>query len=146
MWWLLMVCMIASALANPIEIDTSIQDAKNTRAIVHKSNWASFGTISSLPKLQGYPMVNIISIADDATDSVSTGNIYFYLADYDLTAPDITADNVATLTVTDEQDLSCSNNNIDPMSPNCGRVILSGTVEKVYIVVVYIHSTLIYIY
>lgn len=63
--------------------------AKVARTLVHKSNWAATGTISTNTKVQGFPMVNIISIADSAKNSPSTGNIYFLLTMLDFTGQDI---------------------------------------------------------
>ena len=49
----------------------------------------SMGTFSTHPALKGFPMVNIISIADSARNSSSTGDIYFYLTMKDFTAQDL---------------------------------------------------------
>lgn len=104
--------------------------AKMARYLVHKSNWASMGTISSLSKIHGFPMVNVISIADSANTTQSTGNIYFLLTDLDFTGQDLAINNKLTALFTEDQDLSCTSNNTDPMEPTCARVIFTGKLER----------------
>lgn len=103
--------------------------AKVARYLVHKSEWTSMSTFSK--KFPTYPMVNIISVADSAKEEKSTGKIFFLLTDLDFTGQDLEINNNTSLLFTQEQDLSCSSANTDPMEPTCARVIISGTVEKV---------------
>lgn len=100
--------------------------AKMARYIVHKSDWTAMGTVSTLQQIKGFPMVNIISVADSPRDSKSTGHIYFLLTDLDYTAKDLEIDNKLTALFSNDQDLACSKHGIDPMEPICGRVIISG--------------------
>lgn len=100
--------------------------AKMARYIVHKSDWTAMGTVSTLEQIKGFPMVNIISVADSPRDGKSTGHIYFLLTDLDYTAKDLKIDNKLTVLFSNDQDLACSKNGIDPMEPICGRVIISG--------------------
>lgn len=100
------------------------------RYLVHKSNWTSMGTISSASDFQGYPMVNLKSIADSKTDALSTGNIYFMLTNLDFTAKDLLKNNKLTALFTEDQDLSCSMKNIDPMEPTCARAIFTGKMQR----------------
>lgn len=104
--------------------------AKMARYVVHKSNWTSMGTISSLSAIQGFPMVNVISIADSALNAPSTGHIYFLLTDLDFTGKDLAINNKLTALFTEDQDLSCTTNHTDTMEPTCARVIFSGRLEK----------------
>lgn len=116
-------------------IDLSIRPpydeyAKVARYLVHKSNWTSMGTISSLSTIHGFPMVNVISIADSALDAPSTGHIYFMLTDLDFTGQDLAINNKLTALFTEDQDLSCTTNHTDTMEPTCARVIFVGKVNK----------------
>ncbi|XP_037912763.1 protein CREG1-like [Hermetia illucens] len=104
--------------------------AKIARRLVHKSNWASTGTISTEEAIRGFPMVNVILIADSGVDEASTGNIYFYLTPLDYTAKDVEGENKVTMLLTDEQDLSCSKSGNTPMGHNCPRAMISGRVNK----------------
>lgn len=84
------------------------------------------GTISTEKTLLGYPMVNVISMADSAKDEKSTGNIYFLLTDLDFTGQDLGVQNKLTAFFSMEQYKNCS----DPMEPTCGRVMISGQMIK----------------
>lgn len=115
--------------ANSFE-DRPTDHAKVAREIVHKSEWAAFGTISTLQSIKGYPMVNVISIADSKKGANSTGHIYFYLTNLDFTAQDLMRSNRLTLLFSNDEDMACSRNSIDPMEPTCPRVMFAGLAEK----------------
>lgn len=104
--------------------------AKMVRYLVHKSNWTSMGTISTVSSIQGFPMVNIKSIADSSLSGKSTGHIYFLLTDLDFTGKDLNQNNKLTAMFTEDQDLSCSNLGIDTQEPKCARAILTGRVVR----------------
>lgn len=76
-------------------------------------------------------MVNVISVADSKRGAPSTGNIYYYLTNLDYTAQDLMHDNHLTMLFSQEQNLACSHDNVDPMEPTCARVMISGQAEKV---------------
>jgi len=97
------------------------------RYVVHKSEWASMGTLSTLKSINGFPMVNIISVADSARDEPSTGDIYFYLTNLDYTGQDLMKNNKLTVMFSNDQDLECSKKGVDPMEPTCARIIMSGS-------------------
>lgn len=105
--------------------------AEMARYLVHNSNWTSMGTISSLPQLSGFPMVNVISMADSAKDEKSTGKIFFYLTMLDFTGQDLSKKNKLTALFSMDQTLYCSKNDVDPMEPTCARTMISGSIEKV---------------
>jgi len=100
------------------------------RYVVHKSEWASIATVSTSKSIPGFPMVNIKSVADSARDEPSTGVIYFYLTNLDFTGQDLLKSNKLTAMFTDDQDLSCTKRNVDPMEPTCARVMISGSAVK----------------
>uniref|UniRef100_T1PLY7 Pyridoxamine 5'-phosphate oxidase n=1 Tax=Musca domestica TaxID=7370 RepID=T1PLY7_MUSDO len=116
----------------PKELD----HAAIARKLVHQTDWASVGTISSNPAVKGFPMVNIISINDNDVHQKSTGRIRFLLTDLDFTGIDWQVSNKTTFLFTDEQRLHCSRPTgwnvqpIDPMEPTCARVMISGQVKK----------------
>lgn len=105
--------------------------AKMARYLVHISEWTSMGTISTVPTIKGFPMVNIIAVSDSEKDKPSTGNIYFYLTLLDFTAQDLKKDNRLTVLFSMDQNLACTKDNIDPMEPTCARIMISGSAVKV---------------
>lgn len=100
--------------------------AKMARYLVHKAEWVSMGSLSTVDAIKGYPMVNIIASADSARGAKSTGTLYFYLTMLDYTAQDLSKDNRLTVLLSMDQDLECSKNGIDPMEPTCARIMISG--------------------
>lgn len=89
------------------------------------------GTISTLPALKNFPMVNVIAMADSDKGAKSTGNIYFYLTMLDFTAQDLSKSNKLTALFTMDQNLYCTNKKIDPMEPTCARAMISGEALRV---------------
>lgn len=100
--------------------------AKMARWLVHNSEWMSTGTISTLPAISGFPMVNVIAMADSEKGAKSTGVIYFYLVMLDFTAQDLSKKNQMTALFSLDQSLYCTNKNIDAMEPTCARIMMSG--------------------
>ncbi|XP_041765040.1 protein CREG1-like [Anopheles merus] len=105
--------------------------AKMARYLVHKAEWVSMGSLSTVDAIKGFPMVNIISVADSARGEKSTGTLYFYLTMLDYTAQDLDRDNRLTVMLTLDQDLYCTRNGIDPMEPTCARIMVSGRADKI---------------
>lgn len=104
--------------------------AKMARYLVHKAEWVSMGSLSTVDAIKGYPMVNIIATADSARGAKSTGILYFYLTMLDYTAQDLSKDNRLTVLLSMDQDLECSKRGIDPMEPTCARIMISGRAVK----------------
>lgn len=104
--------------------------AEMARYLVNKSNWTSMGTISNLSTIYGFPMVNVISIADSALNAPSTGRIYFLLTDLDFTGQDLSVQNKLTALFSEDQDLACTSNGTDTMEPICARVIITGKMRR----------------
>lgn len=112
----------------------ALDHAHVARRLVHQANWAAVGTISTSSKIQGFPMVNVISISDDKMAGRSSGHIQFLLTDLDFTGSDWHQNNKVTFLFSDDQLLNCKNhkpNAIDPMEPTCARAIISGKIKKV---------------
>lgn len=105
--------------------------AEMTRWLVHNVEWTAMGTISTLPAISGFPMVNVIAIADSVKNGKSTGNIYFYLTMLDFTAQDLSKSNQLTTLFSMDQNLYCSKQNIDPMEPTCARAMISGEALRI---------------
>lgn len=84
------------------------------------------GTISTEKSLVGYPMVNVIAIADSPKGEKSTGDIFYLLTDLDFTGQDLGVQNKLTAFFSMEQYKQCS----DPMEPTCARVMISGQMIK----------------
>lgn len=104
--------------------------AKMARYLVHKAEWVSMGSLSTVEAIKGYPMVNIIAAADSARGAKSTGTLFFYLTMLDYTAQDLSKDNRLTVLLSMDQDLDCSRRGIDPMEPTCARIMISGRAVK----------------
>lgn len=122
-------------LDSPKSVDESdppphTEYAKMARYLVHKAEWVSMGSLSVVPAIKGYPMVNIIAVADSARGAKSTGTLYFYLTMLDYTAQDLSKDNRLTVLLSMDQDLDCSKRGIDPMEPTCARIMISGRAVK----------------
>jgi len=113
--------------------EQGLNHAKIARDLVHRANWAALGSLSTNKLVEGYPMVNIISIDDSDANGNSTGRIRFLLTDLDFTGPDWQKDNKVTLLFSDEQTLRCKDGGKDPMEPTCARSMISGQVQKVCI-------------
>ncbi|XP_055535221.1 protein CREG1 isoform X2 [Wyeomyia smithii] len=107
------------------------EHAKMARYLVHKAEWVSMGSLSTVDAIKGYPMVNIIAAADSARGEKSSGTLYFYLTMLDYTAQDLSKDNRLTILLSMDQDLECSKQGIDPMEPTCARIMISGRAVKV---------------
>lgn len=106
------------------EIDDRPTDhAKVARNLVHNSDWAAVGTISVDSKVPGFPMVNVISVADS-----KEGVIYFMLVDLDFTGQDWHKKNNVTFLFTQDVNGECRAQHKDPMEPTCARAMISGSV------------------
>lgn len=113
------------------EIDSDVPPphtayAKMARWLVHNSEWMSTGTISTLPSIKGFPMVNVVAMADSEKGAKSTGFIYFMLVNLDFTGQDLLKRNQMTAMFSMDQSLYCTNQSIDPMEPTCARIMISG--------------------
>lgn len=93
----------------------------------HATEWTALGTNSASAKgLNGFPMVNVISMADSKRGAPSTGDIYFLLTNLDFTGQDLMKSNRVTMLFSRDQNLECRKQQIDPMEPTCSRVMISG--------------------
>jgi len=105
--------------------------ARMARWLVHNVEWTAMGTISTLSSIAGFPMVNVVAMADSEKGAKSTGEIYFYLTMLDFTAQDLSKKNQLTALFTMDQNLYCTKQNVDPMEPICARVMISAEALRV---------------
>lgn len=84
-------------------------------------------TISTIPEISGYPMLDVVSFADSAREDNATGQIYMMLTDLHYSEKDLLKDNKLTLLFTMAQYKNCS----DPMEPTCARLMMTGSLRKV---------------
>jgi len=106
------------------------ESAKMARYITHNSEWVSMATIAKREPIVGYPFVNIFSLSDGPVDN-STGVPYMYVTEFDMSVEDIEDNNQVSLTMTLAQGEYCEKYNLDPESPLCGHVIITGEFVKV---------------
>lgn len=101
--------------------------AKMSRYLMHYADW---GIISSYaPRLQ-QPFGDLASIADGPVGN-STGIPYFYIAKMSTTWQNIAYNNTVSLTLSEAQGDQCEKFNLDPESPVCARVMVTGHIVVV---------------
>ncbi|XP_011639520.1 protein CREG1 [Pogonomyrmex barbatus] len=108
----------------------NLPPALKARYVVNRADWAAVATISMRKDVQGFPVANLISIADGPVGN-GTGIPYMYLTPLDYTAQDLAKDHRATLLVTLAQGNYCKDKAYDPMDPRCVRVMLTGKIVAV---------------
>jgi len=106
------------------------QKALTARYVIHVSNWGSLATISTQSGIRGLPYANVFSIADGILGNFSTGTPFFYATPMDVSAHDIAQNPAVTLVCTEAQSELCKTEQLDPESPVCARVMLTGFMEK----------------
>lgn len=84
-------------------------------------------TISTNPRLTGYPMLDVVSFADSVRDENSTGEIYMILTDMHYAEQDLLQNNKLTLLFSKAQYKNCT----DPMEPTCARLMMTGSLKKI---------------
>merc|ERR1739838_896327 len=84
--------------------------ALTARYVLHVSDWGSVATISTQHGIAGVP--------------------YFYMTPMDVSAKDIADNPSVTLVVSEAQSDLCRKSGLDPESPVCARVMLTGHIEK----------------
>jgi len=105
------------------------EDAKMARYITHEANWAALATIAAREPIIGYPFANIFSLSDGPVDN-STGVPYFYISEWEISAQDMVVNNQVSITMTLAQGEYCESNNLDPESPLCAHLIMTGELVK----------------
>jgi len=106
------------------------EKAKMARYVLHISDWGSIATISSQPQIRGLPYANVLSTADGIMGSNSTGTPYFFMSSWDVSSHDLEKFPAATFVVTMAQSDICRKSGLDPESPVCARVMLTGNLVK----------------
>jgi len=119
--------------ANPFAIPTPPphdKKALTARYVLHVSDWGSVATISTQRGIAGLPYANVFSISDGILGNFSGGVPFFYMTPMDVSAKDIADNPSVTLVVSEAQSDLCRKSSLDPESPVCARVMLTGHIEK----------------
>lgn len=107
------------------------QTARMSRFLVHYSDWLSMATISTRGSLTGTPFANVFSFSDGPTDN-STGVIYMYLTEMEMSVKDLHRNTKASVTISMEQVAQgkyCKD--LDAEDPRCAHIILAGDVAHI---------------
>jgi len=107
------------------------EKAKTARFVTHISDWGSLATIASHDPIKGYPFAKVFSISDGVLGKSSTGVPYFYMTPMDVSAQDVAADPHVTLSLSEAQSDICKEEEEDPQSPICAKVMLTGKIVKI---------------
>ena len=86
--------------------------------------------------MSGFPFSNVLSFADGYTSETSTGTPYFFVTDMEMSQQDLNENNQMSLSMTLAESEYCSLNGYDPQDPPCPRLILTGSIGKLSIVIV----------
>ncbi|XP_044761405.1 protein CREG1 [Coccinella septempunctata] len=106
------------------------QKALMARYIIHTTGYVSIATISVQDDIKGYPFATIKSISDGPADN-STGNVYFYMSDMELSQQDIEKDSRCTILASLADVGYCEEKKYDPQDPRCAKAILTGRLVRV---------------
>ncbi|XP_018572339.1 protein CREG1-like [Anoplophora glabripennis] len=99
------------------------------RYVIHKAEWVSLATISSLKGYTGYPYVSLKSTSDGPKGKPS-GIAYLYLTDWETTSKDLEKDDRVTIMASLAQTDYCKKKNIDQQNPICPKVFIIGKIVK----------------
>ncbi|XP_065333198.1 uncharacterized protein CREG [Cloeon dipterum] len=103
--------------------------AKMARYIMHKADWASVATESTLPHSKNYPFVTVQSVSDGPVEKGS-GIPYLYMTTLDLTPHDLAVNRKCSLGMSLAQTDYCKNQKLDPEDPRCAHLTLTGEMWK----------------
>ncbi|XP_031624507.1 uncharacterized protein LOC116341532 isoform X1 [Contarinia nasturtii] len=103
--------------------------AKLAREIVHKSNTSMLGTIAVQKPLKGYPMIDLIQVADSKWNETSTGFVNFYLQKSDPIYENIKKKKEVSASFSNET--TQFNNETSQMETVGYRVLVTGYVVQI---------------
>nr|XP_057907253.1 protein CREG1 [Doryrhamphus excisus] len=108
------------------------QVARVARFIAHRCDWTSMATISSHKPVVGQPFSNVFSVSDGPWGSGSGSGVpYMYLTRMEISVQDLEVSPQASLSMSLAQTGYCRQHGLDPQSPLCAHIILSGSVLEV---------------
>lgn len=107
------------------------EKAKTARFVTHISDWGSLATIASHDPIKGYPFAKVFSISDGIPGKSSTGTPYLYMTHMDVAAQDVAADPRVTLSLSEAQSDICREEEEDPQSPICAKVMITGQIVEI---------------
>ena len=127
---LMLFCVYTTVFCSPHSRPPPKEKAAMARYLVHKSDWCVIGTISTMKGQEGAPFTNIVSMSDGPVDN-STGVPYFYVTDLDQSSVDIKSNNTVSISMSDSETGYCEKLHLDPESPVCTRLTMTGKFVKV---------------
>ncbi|KAJ3584677.1 hypothetical protein NHX12_015172 [Muraenolepis orangiensis] len=104
--------------------------ARVARFVANQCTWASLATTSSHDPVRGQPFSNTLSVSDGPPGH-GAGVPYMYLTPMELSVQDLQVQPQASLSMSLAQTDYCRDQGLDPQSPLCAHIILSGSVLKV---------------
>eukprot|EP00056_Hartaetosiga_gracilis_P019847 m.16283 g.16283 ORF g.16283 m.16283 type:complete len:211 (+) comp7981_c0_seq1:140-772(+) len=113
-------CASASAA---VDGDQDVSPASYARWLAHNT---TYGVMSTISHINGFPFGNIFSFADGPVNK-STGHLYFYASPIDASMVDFQWSKKGSFTVTQEDTGTCA---LDPEDPTCARLVFSGTMRN----------------
>ncbi|XP_034035361.1 protein CREG1 [Thalassophryne amazonica] len=127
---LLLLLCASSGSRIRIRIPPHDQVARVARFVAHACDWASMATISTRESVAGRPIANVFSVSDGPPGSAS-GVPYMFLTSLDVSVRDLQVNPAASLSMSLAQTQFCQDQGLDPQSPLCAHIILSGSVMQV---------------
>lgn len=104
------------------------EKAKRARYLVHHSEWVTLSTTSV--HLKGTPFGIAQSVSDGPTSN-ATGVPYIYITTMATIMADVRANPVISMSFTEAQSEYCTKHSLDPESPRCARLCLTGKFVEV---------------
>ncbi|XP_061540289.1 protein CREG1 [Phycodurus eques] len=127
------VCLLLlglTAASSRVRLPPHDQVARVARFVAHQCDWASLATISSHKPVVGQPFSNVFSVSD-GPPGFGSGVPYMYLTRMEISVQDLEVNRQASLSMSLAQTDYCHQQGLDPQSPLCAHIILSGSVLEV---------------
>eukprot|EP00981_Chlorochromonas_danica_P004913 scaffold988_cov165-Ochromonas_danica.AAC.15 len=102
--------------------------AETARWLAHENLWGTFSTSSLHLNKQAWGQPKSFV---DGSNSNSTGVLYFYDSDMDVSVQDANADSRVAFSLSMAQQNLCPVDKLDPEDPRCARVVFSGNFVEV---------------
>ena len=123
---LFFIALVATAAASPEKPPSWTEKAKFARWMTSSLTWGTMSTISTMAGMQGTPLGNPVSIADNGT-----GVPYMCVSPLGASIIDLAADSRMSLSLSEAQMSEVSAcqeaGSGDPENPPCARLVLSGS-------------------
>jgi len=127
---LTLLLSLSLSLTEPVPPPPHADLVGNARWMVKFSNVSILATQSSF--LDGFPFGQNKDVADGLyNEKLSSGIPYIYTSHLEIQAQDVMKDPKVTFSYSSEFTHWCNDNGVDNDDPRCGKVMLSGEMEKV---------------